>query len=473
MLAGCVATQPVRTPEVSLPQAFTTASQSGNVAALDRYWTLYDDPQLTALTERALAQGFSVREAIARLEEARAQRGLALAAYDPQGSLQAGVEQKHSRSIGSQDVDISGLPDDSDLGGLVTGNFPGDTRSAQVTLPVSWELGLFGRRDVTQESADAQVAAARFEVEAARAAIAAEVARSLFQARGLASQRDDALETVRIQTELLQVLSERARRGLIASSEADRVAGDLAQAQAQAADADAALNASRRALLAVIGDAGALLDSVPIAPAATAIPPVPEIVPSTLLARRPDVRQAFAGMESAAGNVRLAELDFLPHVTLGRSAGIATQRGPIDSTTGFWSLAAGLVVPILDRNRLTKQLHIESARAEQAVLRYERTVQTAFSESDQALIRLEADRGRLETLAKGERRARSAYDAACKRYDLGFSDLTDLLDAERAWRSARTASTSARTEALQRSVQAFQALGGGWDSTTSSAGNAS
>ncbi len=160
--------------------------------------------------------------------------------------------------------------------------------------------------------------------------------------------------------------------------------------------------------------------------------------------------------------MRLAELDFFPRFTLNPGLGLTAQRGTLDATTGFWSIAAGLTVPVLDRPRLQAQLDAEGARAEQAVLAYERTVQTAFAEADQALVRLQADRRRVDLLAAGEGRARAAYDAALKRYELGFADLQQLLDAERAWRATRAALTGARVDALQRSVQVFQALGGGW-----------
>ncbi len=174
-------------------------------------------------------------------------------------------------------------------------------------------------------------------------------------------------------------------------------------------------------------------------------------------------------MQRSASSVQLAELAFFPRFTLNPGAGLSAQRGAVDSTTGFWSLAAGLTVPILDRPRLQAQLNAEGSRAEQSVLTYERTVQTAFSEADQSLTRLQADRRRVTTLTAGEARARAGYAAAQKRYELGFADLQELLDAERAWRATRSALTAARLDALQRSVQVFQALGGGWNASAQNA----
>lgn len=459
LVGACATGAPPRKADVTLPTAFGIISTEGKIQTLNHWWTLYNDPQLTSLTARALAQAFSVREALARLETSFAQRSVALSKFGLQGSLQGNAEYRNTQDLDeSNSSAIPGLP-----AGLGTGSSAGVTKSASLSFPVSWELDLFGRRGATRRGAEADIDVARFDVEAARAAIAAEVARSLFQARGFMVQRDEARETVRIQRELLRGVTERTKRGLAPSSEADRVAGDVAQAEAQSADLDAALIASRRALLAVIGSGTDPLMSLEVTPVLGVVPIVPAGMPSDLLARRPDVRMATARIRKSASSVRLAELDFSPRLTLNPGIGLSVQRGSFDTTTSFWSIAAGLTVPILDRQRLHAQLRAEGARAELTVLAYERTVQTAFSEADQSLVRLEADRRRVELLVTGEARARKAYDAALKRYELGFANLQELLDAERAWRATRSALTGAKLDALQRSVQVFQALGGGWD----------
>lgn len=273
---------------------------------------------------------------------------------------------------------------------------------------MKWELDLFGPRAATRLATQADLDVAQFDIEAARAAIAAEVARTLFQTRGLAMQRDEALDTVRIQHELLRVVVERVRRGLAATSKADRVAGDVAQAEAQAAGLTAGVTASRRALLLILGGGTDPLASIDVSAKLGAVPTVPATLPSELMARRPDVQLAAARIRRATGNVRLAELNFFPQLTLNPGLGINAQRGLIDTTTGFWSIGAGLVVPILDRPRLQAQLDAEGARSEQAVLAFERTVQSAFSEADQSLLQLAANQRRVTTLAAGEIRIHRA-----------------------------------------------------------------
>jgi len=441
LLAGCATGLHPRTPEQDPPPAYDAAAR-GELppAVLDRWWLLYEDPQLTSLVERALADGFDARTALARLREARALRGAALSAFAPRGDLQGTAEVRRTDDATSE--------------------------RASVSLPVSWELDLFGRRAATREVADADLAAARFQYEGTRAAVAAEVARTLFQARGLSAQLAQARANVDIQRKLLELLEIRVEHGLAAASQADRVAADVSQAEARVLQLEGEIAATRRALLVLLGDGFAPRDTVAVTDDIGAAPPVPATVPGDLLQRRPDIRQAEARVRAAAGNVRLAELDFYPRLTLQPGAGLSWQGGAVDAASAFWSLGLGLMLPVLDRPRLEAMLDVESARGQQAVIAYEEAVQTAYAEADQALVRLRADRARVQTLVEGEVRARRAYEAAMTRYRLGFSDLQVVLDAERAWRATRSALTDARIDALQRSVQVFQALGGGWPATT-------
>jgi outer membrane protein TolC len=264
---------------------------------------------------------------------------------------------------------------------------------------------------------------------------------------------------------LQELLRLRAEAGIAADSEVDRVAADVAQAEAQAQDLEAALDATRRALLLLIGSGTAPIAALPITAAVPDAPAVPAAVPGQLIRRRPDVREAEARLQAAIGNVELAELDFFPRITLQPTVGLSASGGAGGGIAATAGLGAGIVTPLFDRARLKSQLGATWARAEQAVIAYEEAVQTAYSEADQALIRLAADRQRIETLERGAAAAQRAYAAARTRFELGFSDLQEVLDAERVARVAQTALTTARVDALQRSVQAFQALGGGWDTS--------
>ncbi|WP_129793184.1 efflux transporter outer membrane subunit [Sphingosinicella sp. CPCC 101087] len=456
-LAGCATGREPRAPQVSLPDAFRSDGSTSSRAALDRWWRLYSDPQLAELVERGLAGSFDTRAALARLEEARALRAATLAQLGPQGGIEGSGEVRHTEDLGgTPSVDIPGVPPGFTL-------TPGGTSgTANLGFNVSWELDLFGRNAATRRAADAELAATAFNVEATRAAVAAEIADSLFQARALALQLEDARQTLRIQQELSRISRVRAQRGLGADSDTARVESELSQAEAQAQDLEGQLDTLRRSILLLVGTGTANLATLEVTPELGPVPSPPALIPGELLVRRPDVREAEARLEAAAGNLTLAELELFPRISLAPGAGLSLQRGTFESTTAFWAFGVGFTLPVLDRPRLLAQIRAEGARAEQAVLGYEQAVQTAYAEADQALTQLEADRRRMALLAAGERQARIAYDAALRRYRLGLDDLAAALDAERAWRAARTAAAAAHAQALRRSVQVFRAFGGGW-----------
>ena len=117
---------------------------------------------------------------------------------------------------------------------------------------------------------------------------------------------------------------------------------------------------------------------------------------------------------------------------------------------------------MLNIPKLMSDIKADNARVEQAAVTYEKTVQTAFGEVEGALVQQDADERRVTLLTAGERRAAVAYEASRKGYGMGLTDLTTALQAEQSWRSARTALTAAQTQALQRAVQTYKALGGGW-----------
>lgn len=461
LLAGCTTGRTPRPADIALPNAFESgAGAAYDAAALEQWWTLFGDAELSGLVAEALAVSPTQRDADARLEEARAIRQAALSQFDPQGALDGSATFQRTESL-----------DDDDNGGTTVPGAPGgfgfsttgDSRSAGLNFNVSWELDLFGRRGAARRTADADLGAARFLYEGTRTQLAADTAGSLFEARGLAIQLEDAEETVRIQRELLRVVTRRGEVGLSATSDAARVEADLAQAQAEAARLEAELRAAKRSLLVLVGRATQPTETLVVSASAAAPPATPQALPGELLNRRPDVREAEARLRSAAGALTTAELEFFPRLSLLPGIGLSSsEQSGFESDTGFWSIGAGLAIPILDRPRLQAQLRAQTARTEQAVIAYERTVQGAFSEAEQTLVRLNADRTRTVLLAAGERRARVAYDAAQRRYQAGLDDLQQVLDAERTWRGARSAHTGAQVQALQRSVQAFKAVGGGW-----------
>ncbi|MFZ5718831.1 MAG: efflux transporter outer membrane subunit [Pseudomonadota bacterium] len=448
-LAACASP---RDPDLRLPAAYeATAEAPPGAIPLDTWWVAYDDPELTALVEQALARNPDVRTARARLDEVKAQRTGAILQYLPRGDATASGRRTDTEQISGTVANIPGF------------STSGVSEQYQANFNVSWEVDPWGRGFVAYRAADAEVDRVRFAYEAARAQIAAATADAWFQAKGLAIQLADARETARIQQELYDVAARRAEVGLSASSDPDRVAGDLAQARAQVEALEAQLQVQKRAILILAGRVVEPTANITATPEAGEAPAVPSLVPSELLERRPDVRQAQAAVRSAAGQQRLAQLAFFPSFTFSPGIGWSKVEQPgFASETETWTLAGSVTQPILAIPRLLAELKAQNARTEQAVTAYEKTVQTAFQEAEAALVSLEADRRRVDLLEDGEARARRAYEAARLGYERGLLSLSDTLSAEQAWRAVRAQLAAAQVQALRRSVQAMKALGGGW-----------
>jgi NodT family efflux transporter outer membrane factor (OMF) lipoprotein len=457
-LAGCALGPTVRQPDTRLPAAYPAPTAAADAQAdIERWWTLYNDPQLEALVNQALADAPDALSATARLQEAMATRREALASYDPQGSIQSSNTYTDTNAIGRS----ASFPIGN--GEVINLSPSGSTYNVGANFNVSWEIDLFGRRSAARRKANADLAAAAFDAAASRASLEANVADQLFQARGLAIQLDDARETAWIERQLLDVAQKKADRGMGPSSDVDQTAAEVAQSDAQVADLESQLKAARRTLLVLVGHGVDPLDSLPT-PAAAGFPPaVPVGVPGELMVRRPDVREAAARLKSAAGQLKLDELALFPKFTLQPGVGLSSNNQigfPISSD--FWSIGLGLAQPVLDMPRLKAEIHAQGARADQAAIAYQKTVQTAYGEAENALTELASDEARIRLLTAGEAEGRTAYDAARQAYAAGIDDLTAVLSAERTWRTARSALTSAQVQALRRSVQAFKALGGGW-----------
>jgi NodT family efflux transporter outer membrane factor (OMF) lipoprotein len=455
-LAAC-ASGPTPRPDLRLPAAYE-APQAGapTPVALDRWWTAFQDPQLDALVDQAFAANPDIKTAAARLREARATRTGELLQFAPQGQATASATHTQTEQLSGVSFGVPGL--------VIPGiSFSGPSDAYAANFDVSWEVDLFGRLIAARRAADADVAGAGFDYASVRTSLAAQVADAYFQARGLAIQLADARETVRINRELYDLASRRAQAGLAPSSEADRVAGDLARAEASAEALQAELQAERRTLLILAGRTYEATASVDVPPFVGAAPAIPASLPSDLLRRRPDVRSAEAGVASALGREDLARLAFLPTFTFRPGLGWSkTIENDGELALSNWSIAGAVAQPVLDIPKLLSQLHVQNARTAEAVANYEKTVQTAFGEAEGAMVRLDADRRRVAILVDGEVRARRAYEAARLGYGRGLNDLQTTLSAETAWRATRAELTSAQVEAVRQAVQAYKAIGGGW-----------
>jgi NodT family efflux transporter outer membrane factor (OMF) lipoprotein len=462
LVAGCVSNSKVSQPDTRVPAAFEAPAAPDNLPeqALDRWWTLYGDEQLDQLVEQALSTGFDQRTALARLEQAYFQRRVTRSALLPTGDLSGSAGRSETNILSGETVTDPTVP--------VTA-FPGATTQLSASFNVSWEVDLFGRARTGRKLADAQYLTAEYAYDATRTALAANVADALFNARGLAIQVADAEETLRINQELEHIVRVRVEHGLAASSDLDQAVASTGQTRANLENLTSQLTTARRLLLLLVGKGTDPLANLPI-PASVGSPPsVPQVLPARLLERRPDVKQAEWALSAQLQQHKLAKLALFPTLNLQPGATVTQTLGDFTQTSLLWNLGVGLTVPILDRPRLFAEIGVQHGVGEELVVAYERAVQTAYAESENALVLLDSDRKRAQILRDAEARAEAAYQKKRKGYVLGVNDLQAALIAETTWRNLHIQRTAAEVTLMQRSVQLFKAIGGGWTPQTPAA----
>ena len=369
LLCGCAPSVKLARPNISLPERFEAAPAAVADEKLDRWWERFSDPQLSALVEQALAQNTDARSAYFRLREARAIRDQSLSQRLPTGAISGSAQLQNGRQLSG--VDLFGSTAQSD--------------SQSLAFSPSWEIDLFGRLGAIGEGARASYVAAAYDYHAARLSLAADVASALFEARGLAVQRDDAQEGLRIARDLARASKLGRDRGLIAASETARLEGDEATAQAELTRIETALRNAKRSLLVLIGSPDAPTSSLAIDSRRDTPPPVPASMPAMLLARRPDILAPEARVAAATSAVKVDRLALFPRFTLQGNGNISRTAGPAVGISSIWSIAAGLSLPVLDRTRLMAQLRATQAQGERAVISYEAAVQAGFRDADIAL----------------------------------------------------------------------------------------
>ena len=473
-LTGCASLNTgIPKADTRLPAAYEAGTVNGaagvQTQALDQWWTLFDDAQLTDLIQKALVAAPDAKSAMGRLREAQANRSEIFWGLLPQGKVTGSAARQNTKTTFTP----KGSSGSSGGTGSTTGVFvtpSGNADAYQAAFNVSWELDLFGRDFAAVKIANADLAAARFDYEATRMSLAAAVATSLFQARGLAIQRDDAKENARIAHELATVGRKKSDIGIATTADAARLEADAASADAQADALDAQLSGAIRSLLILVGRGADPSASLPIEAKAGPAPAVPATAPGELLARRPDVREAEARVRSADGHLRVDKLAILPTFTLQPGTTYSKQSNSFyELATRTTSLGIGVSQPLLDIPKLLAEVRAQGARGEQAVAAYEKAVFTAYGDAEKGLTTLQSDERRVALLKDATDKARFAYDAARKGYGLGLTDLTTLVQAEQGWRQTRAAYTGAATSSLVDSVATFKALGGGWPASANGA----
>lgn len=446
LLAGCMAGPDYRRPEATLPARFPEADARAGpaeAAVPAAWWTLYGDPLLTELVDAALANNPDVAQAVARVEEAQAALGQANAAILPGLDLAVNAGRQAQTSSSPTPHVVAGLG---------------------FTVSTAYEIDFWGRIRRNIESAQAALLASRYGHDVTELSLVAATTQTYFALRAL-----DAL--IAVTRESLQsfdasvALTRRRAEGGVASDLDVRQAENQRQvARVQLAE----LLRQRAVALHQLQTLTARLD--------LAIPqgdlrqlPVPALpppgLPSTLLERRPDVRQAEAALAAQNARIGVARAAMFPTISLtgdygGQSGALATLLSAPGRT---WSIGLGLALPLFDAGRRRAATELEEARTREAVGAYQKVVQGAFRDVQDALTNIRQNRDAEADVRLRVESADAALRLAQRRYEAGYSAYLEVLLAQRTLYDAQSGAVQNRQALMLATVDLMKALGGGWN----------
>ncbi|MDC8784264.1 efflux transporter outer membrane subunit [Roseateles koreensis] len=451
-LAGCTSLAPAyQSPEALMPDRYGDQANDASSPVLEGDWrSFFTDPAQQALIERALANNHDLRLAVLRVGQAQAAYGIQRA--DGLPTLGAGFDATRARVPG--DLNLTGRP--------LLGN--------QIQLGVgfnSWELDFWGRVRSLNEAALQSYLATDAAREAVRLSVIVQTANSDLALRELDERLALARRTSASREESLRIFKRREALGATSKLELTQVELLAQQASALVDQLAQAREMQAHALALLVGGGGGGGEVAPALSTArlddlAAFAEIQPGLPSALLVRRPDIVAAEHGLRAAHANIGAAKANFFPRIALTGSWGTASAEleGLFKTGSNAWSLAPSVALPLFDSGRRQSALDLAELRRDEALVRYEQTVQAAFRDVSDALSARHWLAVQVTTLRATQSFQRERARLAKLRYDSGAVRYLEVLDAERELMSVEQQLVQARRAQLSAQASLYAALGG-------------
>ncbi len=435
--------------DLAVPAAWQQAKGSTVVpldtARLAQWWTRFDDPVLNRLISDALQSSPDVRTSLARVEESRARRGVARAAFFPTigGDASGQGARSENRSTGVSTTDSYGAG-----------------------ASMNWEIDLSGRLRQNLKASSADLAQATENFYGAQVTLAAAVAESYVDLRAAETQLAVYERNLAARSDTVQITQWKQQAGEGNGFETQQAVSTLEQARAAIPTLKLAITQTKNRLALLSGKTPGALDALLAKPRSVPRPPALLAVgiPADTLRQRPDVRAAQRGVEAAAFRTKSAEREQLPTLSLNGNLGTTatTAAAFFSPQTLAASVVGSLSAPIFTAGRIRQTINIQSAQERQALIAYESTVLTALSEVENSLAAVRRTKERLGTLDGAIVSAREAARLAQQSFEAGQADLLQVLDTQRTLLSLEEQQTLTLGDNASAHIQLYRALGGGW-----------
>jgi multidrug efflux system outer membrane protein len=448
VLFGCAVGPNYQRPSVETPPSWRFEEKEAKEVANTAWWEQFDDPVLNEVIQTALKENKDLQMAAARVEEFMGRYVTARAALFPQ--VGAGASAGRSRRTEKGTVPLSSAVEN-----------PADTY--QVFLNASWEINLWGKLRRATEAARAYLLSTEEGRSAVILTVVTSVASAYVNLLDLDKQLDIAKRTVKNREESYNLFKLRFQKGVISETELYQAKSEYEQALATIPFFEKTIAQQENVLSVLLGrnpgliPRGKTIDEL-------VLPAVPAGLPSDLLANRPDIRQAEQDLIAANALIGVAKSLYFPSISLTGLFGYESKdlsnlfMGPAKT----WSWVAPLTAPIFTGGAIRGQVRSAEAGQQQALLRYQQSIQAGFGEVEDALVDQRKSREQLEVQARQVESLGNYARLARLRFDSGYTSYLEVLDAERSLFNAELSYAQTKGVLFQSLVNLYKAMGGGW-----------
>jgi len=447
MFCSCAVGPNYKRPAVNVPANFRGQEEAGTNSVADLpWWQVFHDEQLQVLIRTALTNNYDLKIAFARMEQSRAAVAEARSQLFPQIG--------YAGAVGGGKNVSGGQPAPTGTEGTV---FAADLNAA-------WQIDLFGRIRRQTEAARAQYFATREARRDIMISLISQVAQDYFQLLALDRELQIARDSTNSFGNSLKIFRERLEHGIASKLETSSAEALLDNANASVPELEQQVALQENALNVLLGcNPGPVLRNTNSLDAETP-PDVPPGLPSDLIERRPDIREAEQQLRAANAQVGVAVADFFPQLDLTGLFGQASTElaGLTAGQSLAWSAAASLTGPLFHGGQIRAQYQEARAARDQAAFQFQSTVLNALQEiSNQLIARQKLAQSRDEQ-RKAVAAFQEAFKIAMERYQLGTSSYYEVLQQQQLLFPAEDTLVQTQLNQLLAVVQLYRALGGGW-----------
>jgi len=446
LAAGCTVGPAYQRPAIDAPAAFRFDAKDARETADTAWWQQFQDPEIDRLIGIALAENKDVQIAAARIDAFLGQFRSTRSLLFPQ--VGAGLSAQRQRIAPAQSA---------------PGFTSGVIDAYSLDLSVSWEIDVFGRRRSETEAARATLLASQEGRRATILTLVSTVASSYVALRQLDRQLEISKETARTRLGSYEVFRERFEGGTVSEMEVAQAKSDYEAALVAIPPLETQIGQAENALAVLLGrNPGPIRRGVALVD--FRLPLVPAGLPSQLIERRPDLRQAEQQLIAANAQISVARAQYFPVISLtGLFGSVSTVfSGLFKGANKAWNFGADATLPVFTAGGIAGTVQSAEATQREALLRYRQAIQVAFREVSDSLIAHAKAREQLTYQDSQVATLRNYLELARLRYDNGYTSYIEVLDAERNLFNAEVAQTQTMSNVYVALVNLYKAMGGGW-----------